>query len=105
MSGEVIMGEFIINEQIIKKMETREKVIEMMLRYSEKSKEEIREEDDLYNDLGFDSLDTVELTMDMEKELGVSIDEDYPDKWRTVKDVLDTVKFLILKKVGGGSKS
>lgn len=78
-------------------METREKVIEMMLRYSEKSKEEIREEDDLYNDLGFDSLDAVELTMDMEKELGVQIDEEYTDKWRTVKDVLDTAKFIILK--------
>ena len=83
-------------------METREKVIEMMLRFSEKRKEEIREEDDLYNDLGYDSLDTVELTMDIEKELGVQIEEEYTDKWRTVKDVLDTVEFLMLKKSGGG---
>ena len=82
-------------------METREKVIEMMLRFSEKRKEEIREEDDLYNDLGYDSLDTVELTMDMEKEFGVQIDEEYTDKWMTVKDVLDTIQFLTLKKFGG----
>lgn len=83
-------------------METREKVIEMILRFSEKSKEEIREEDDLYNDLGYDSLDTVELTMDIEKEFGVQIDEEYIDKWMTVKDVLETIKFLMLKKVGEG---
>ena len=79
-------------------METREKVIEMVLRFSEKRKEEIREEDDLYNDLGYDSLDTVELMMDIEKELDVQIDEEYTDKWKTVKDVLDTVEFLMLKK-------
>lgn len=86
--------------KITKKMETREKVIEMVLRFS--SKEEIREEDDLYNDLGYDSLDTVELMMDIEKELDVQIDEEYTDKWKTVKDVLDTVEFLMLKKSGGG---
>lgn len=82
-------------------METREKVIEMVLRFSEKIKEEIREEDDLYNDLGYDSLDNVELTMDIEKEFGVQIEEEYTE-WRTVKDVLDTVEFLMLKKIGGG---
>ena len=80
-------------------METKEKVIEMMLRFSEKRKEEIREEDDLYNDLGYDSLDTVELMMDIEKEFGIQIDEEYTDKWMTVKDVLDTIKFLMLKKM------
>lgn len=80
-------------------METREKVIEMMMRFSEKRKEEIREEDDLYNELGYDSLDTVELMMDIEKEFGIQIDEEYTDKWMTVKDVLDTIKFLMLKKL------
>ena len=74
----------------------------MVLRFSEKRKEEIREEDDLYNDLEYDSLDTVELMMDIEKELDVQIDEEYTDKWKTVKDVLDTVEFLMLKKSGGG---
>lgn len=83
-------------------MKTKEKVIEMMLRFSEKRKEEIREEDDLYNDLGYDSLDTVELTMDIEKEFGVQICEEYIDKWMTVKDVLDTIEFLMLKKVREG---
>lgn len=86
-------------------METREKVIEMMLRFSEKRKEEIREEDDLYNDLGFDSLDTVELMMDIEKELDIYVDEKYTDKWMTVKDVLDTIEFLMLKKVREGGES
>lgn len=83
-------------------METREKVINLMLRLSDKSKEEIREEDDLYNDLGFDSLDTVELMMDIEKELDIYVDEKYTDKWMTVKDVLDTIEFLMLKKVREG---
>lgn len=83
-------------------METREKVIDLITKLSFKEKEEIKEEDDLYNDLEFDSLDTVELMMDIEKELDIYINEEYTDKWMTVKDVLDTIEFLMLKKLGGG---
>ena len=39
------------------------------------------------NDLGADSLDTVELIMELEKEFGISVPEDQADKLQTVADV------------------
>lgn len=42
-------------------------------------------------DLGADSLDTVELIMELEKEFGVSIPDDQAEKIQTVGDA---IKFL-----------
>ncbi|HKK75565.1 MAG TPA: acyl carrier protein [Saprospiraceae bacterium] len=41
------------------------------------------------NDLGADSLDTVELIMEFEKEFNVSIPDDEAEKIATVKDAID----------------
>lgn len=43
-------------------------------------------------DLGADSLDTVELVMRMEEEFGVTISDSVAEKLMTVKDVVDFVK-------------
>lgn len=43
------------------------------------------------NDLGADSLDTVELIMEFEKEFGISIPDDQAEKISTVGDA---VKFI-----------
>lgn len=39
-------------------------------------------------DLGADSLDTIELIMEMEKEFGISIPDDQAEKITTVGDVI-----------------
>lgn len=41
------------------------------------------------NDLGADSLDTVELIMEFEKEFGVQIPDDQAEKIATVGDAID----------------
>ncbi len=41
------------------------------------------------NDLGADSLDTVELIMELEKEFGMSIPDDQAEKISTVQDAVD----------------
>jgi acyl carrier protein len=41
------------------------------------------------NDLGADSLDTVELIMEFEKEFNVSIPDDEAEKIATVQDAID----------------
>lgn len=41
------------------------------------------------NDLGADSLDTVELIMEFEKEFNVSIPDDEAEKIATVQDAVD----------------
>ncbi|MBR2102818.1 MAG: acyl carrier protein [Prevotella sp.] len=53
--------------------------------------EEVRPEASFTNDLGADSLDTVELIMDFEKEFNVSIPD---DKAETIKTVGDAIKYV-----------
>ena len=43
------------------------------------------------NDLGADSLDTVELIMELEKEFGLSIPDDQAEKIATVQDAIDYI--------------
>ena len=43
------------------------------------------------NDLGADSLDTVELIMELEKEFGMSSPDDQAEKISTVQDAVDYI--------------
>jgi len=42
-------------------------------------------------DLGADSLDTVELVMDLEEHFGIEIPDEDAEKLKTVKDALDYI--------------
>ena len=44
------------------------------------------------NDLGADSLDTVELIMEFEKEFGISIPDDQAEKIQTVGDSISYIE-------------
>lgn len=50
--------------------------------------EEVTPEKSFANDLGADSLDTVELIMEFEKEFGISIPDDQAEKISTVGDAI-----------------
>ena len=52
---------------------------------------EVKPEASFTNDLGADSLDTVELIMELEKEFGVNIPDDMAEKISTVGDA---IKFI-----------
>ena len=52
---------------------------------------EVTEEASFTNDLGADSLDTVELIMEFEKEFNINIPEDQSEKIATVGDA---IKFI-----------
>lgn len=49
---------------------------------------EVKPEASFTNDLGADSLDTVELIMEFEKEFGVNIPDDQAEKISTVGDAI-----------------
>ena len=49
---------------------------------------EVTKEASFTNDLGADSLDTVELIMEFEKEFGISIPDDQAEKITTVGDAV-----------------
>ena len=52
---------------------------------------EVKPEASFTNDLGADSLDTVELIMEFEKEFGISIPD---DKAETIKTVGDAISYI-----------
>ena len=49
---------------------------------------EVKPEATFTNDLGADSLDTVELIMELEKEFDITIPDDVAEKFEKVQDVL-----------------
>lgn len=51
-------------------------------------KDEVKPEASFTNDLGADSLDTVELIMELEKEFGVTIPDSDAEKIQTVGDAV-----------------
>ena len=53
--------------------------------------EEVKPESSFIDDLGADSLDTVELVMALEEKFGIEIQDEDAEKMRTVSDV---VKYL-----------
>ncbi|MDR1259131.1 MAG: acyl carrier protein [Tannerellaceae bacterium] len=53
---------------------------------------EVTNEASFTNDLGADSLDTVELIMEFEKEFGISIPDDQAEKIATVGDAIAYVE-------------
>jgi acyl carrier protein len=53
---------------------------------------EVVNEASFTNDLGADSLDTVELIMEFEKEFGISIPDDQAEKISTVGDAIAYIK-------------
>ncbi|MEE8371793.1 MAG: acyl carrier protein [Sphingomonadales bacterium] len=54
--------------------------------------DKVTENASFIDDLGADSLDTVELVMAFEEEFGVEIPDDAAEKIQTVKDAIDFIK-------------
>ena len=52
----------------------------------------------LYDDLGFDSLDHVEIIMCMEREYDISINDDEAFAWQTIDDIVKTCEDCIKAK-------
>jgi len=61
----------------------------------------IRETDDLLNDLGCDSLDIVEITMEIEEHFGISVPDELQERLRTVGGIADGVLQLLSRPQGG----
>ena len=68
-----------------------EKVIEIISEQMNVDKSQIKTETTFINDLGADSLDTVELVMQFEDEFNLSIPDDEAEK---IKAVGDAVKYI-----------
>ncbi|MDR2765457.1 MAG: acyl carrier protein [Tannerella sp.] len=58
---------------------------------------EVTDEASFTNDLGADSLDTVELIMEFEKEFGISIPDDQAEKISSVGDAIAYIETNAVK--------
>ena len=74
------------------KNDITERIIEIVAEKMDKPKEEITPEKSFINDLGADSLDTVELMMDIEDEFDLSIPEEEAQKITTIGDAIKYVE-------------
>jgi acyl carrier protein len=68
-----------------------EQVTQIVSGFTDVPREEIRETHLLVHDLGLDSLDMVECSMEAEEEFDISISDDFVEQAKTVGDVVDGV--------------
>ena len=72
--------------------EIKEKVVSIIVDKLGVDASEVVEDASFTNDLGADSLDTVELIMEFEKEFNVAIPDDQAEKIATVGDAIKYIE-------------
>ncbi|MBO5809755.1 MAG: acyl carrier protein [Bacteroidales bacterium] len=78
-------------------METREKVIDIIVNKLGVERESVVESASFTNDLGADSLDTVELIMEFEREFEINIPDNQAEKISTVGEAISFVESALNK--------
>ena len=73
-------------------MSVEQRVIEIVAEQLGVEKEKIKAESNFVNDLGADSLDTVELVMELEEEFDISIPDDAAEKIQTVGEAVKHIE-------------
>ena len=68
-----------------------ERVIDIVAEQLGVDKEKVKPETSFVNDLGADSLDTVELVMELEEEFNVNIPDDAAEKIETVGQAIEFI--------------
>ena len=81
-------------------MAVQDKITEIIVEQLGVKPEEVVTEASFVDDLGADSLDTVELVMALEEEFGVEIPDEDAEKIQTVGDAIRYID----EKTGSGSK-
>jgi acyl carrier protein len=73
-------------------MTLEEKVIQLVMEQLDVTREQCKLEASFIDDLGADSLDLVEMIMEMEEKFGVEIADEELEKIRTIQDVVDFIR-------------
>jgi len=81
-------------------MSVDEKVKDIISEQLGVKKEEIKPESSFIDDLGADSLDTVEVVMALEEEFGIEIPDEDAEKITTVGDAAKYIENKLSKKEG-----
>ena len=73
-------------------MSVEERVIEIVSEQMGVSKDQVARGTSFVNDLGADSLDTVELVMEFEEEFDITIPDEEAEKIQTVGQAIDYIE-------------
>jgi acyl carrier protein len=73
-------------------MTLEEKVIAIIMEQLDVTREECKLEASFIDDLGADSLDLVELIMEMEENFGIEIADNELEKIRTIQNAIDFLR-------------
>ncbi len=79
-------------------VEIEEKVIQIVSEQMSVDKNEVSRGTSFVNDLNADSLDTVELVMELEDEFDLTIPDEEAEKLKTVGEAIDYIKSHFEKK-------
>ncbi len=72
--------------------DVKQKVIDIVIEHLGVEADKVTESATFIDDLGADSLDTVELVMAFEEAFGVEIPDDAAEKIQSVKDAIDYIE-------------
>jgi len=78
--------------------EVNQKIKDIIMERLGVSEEKITPQASFINDLGADSLDTVELMMELEEAFGVSIEDEEAEKIQTVQDAVNYLQKKLAEK-------
>jgi acyl carrier protein len=78
--------------RILKVASVQERVIDIVAEQLGVDKEKVTPETSFVNDLGADSLDTVELVMELEEEFDITIPDDAAEKIQTVGQAVQYIE-------------
>ncbi len=70
-------------------------VKQIVAEFSNVAADEIRENQNVFDDLGWDSLDIVECTMEIEEHFGISVPDELADRVQTVGQIVAGVVTLL----------
>ena len=90
MNDCIINSLYALEEGVLMKLEDR--VIEIIMEHLDVTREECVPEASFIDDLGADSLDLVELIMEMEENFELQIADEELEKIRTIQDVINFLR-------------
>ena len=74
------------------------KVRQIIAEYSSVDVDQVREATDPHHDLGWDSLDDVEMAMELEEEFDIEIPDDFGEELKTVGHIIDGLVPLVVRR-------
>ena len=83
-------------------MSVEQKVIEIVCGQLAVAKDKVERKTSFVEDIGADSLDIVELVMELEEEFNIQIPDDQAEKIKTVGEAIDYIELKIKENKAGG---